>query len=200
VVRFLFFNSTIISDFSIYDMKPRKDIFFLVGFMGVGKSHLGQRLAWQLNREFVDTDELIEDREQMSISSIFSERGELAFRTLEREVIRGLIPKKNLVVATGGGLPIYGNLMDVLLQNGTTIYLEANEKLILNRLVKEKEHRPLLKNKTDLEIEVYILESLNTRSPIYEKAHLIFDLRGDFKKDEQDFLAMFKPPLAEFEW
>jgi len=179
---------------------PRKDIFFLVGFMGVGKSYLGQRLAWQLNRTFVDTDQLIETREQQSISTIFSERGELAFRYLEGEVIRGLIPEKNLVVATGGGLPVYGNLMDVLLQNGTTIYLEANEKLIFNRLIQEREHRPLLKNKTDLEIKDYISETLKIRSPIYEKAHLIFDLRGDYKRDEDDFLAMFKPPLIEFDW
>jgi len=111
-----------------------------------------------------------------------------------------LIPEKNLVVATGGGLPVYGNLMDVLLQNGTTIYLEANEKLIFNRLIQEREHRPLLKNKTDLEIKDYISETLKIRSPIYEKAHLIFDLRGDYKRDEDDFLAMFKPPLIEFDW
>lgn len=168
--------------------------------MGVGKSYLGQRLAWQLNWEFVDTDQLIEERAEESISTIFSEQGEKAFRNCESEVIRALLPKKNLVVATGGGLPIYGNLMDVLLQNGTTIYLEANEKLILNRLIKEKAHRPLLKDKTNLEIESYISETLEVRSPIYEKAHLIFDLRGDFKQDEQDFLAMFKPPLIEFDW
>ncbi len=163
--------------------------------MGVGKSYLGQRLAWQLNREFVDTDELIEMREETSIASIFSEQGERTFRQLESDVIRALIPKKNLVVATGGGLPIYGNLMDVLLQNGTVIYLEGNEKLIFKRLIREKEHRPLLADKTDLEIQTFISDSLNNRSPIYEKAHLIFDLRGDFKKDEQDFLEMFKPPM-----
>ncbi len=168
--------------------------------MGVGKSYLGQRLARQLNREFVDTDQLIETRQNQSISTIFSERGELAFRQLEGDVIRELIPKKNLVVATGGGLPIYGNLMDVLLQNGTTIYLEANEKIILQRLIQEKEHRPLLKDKTDFEIKAYISETLENRSPIYEKAHLIFDLRGAYKKDEEDFLAMFKPPLIEFDW
>ncbi len=168
--------------------------------MGVGKSYLGQRLAWQLNREFVDTDQLIEAHQNQSISAIFSDRGEMAFRNLESEIIRGLIPKKNLVVATGGGLPIYGNLMDVLLQNGTTIYLEANEKLIFKRLVQEREHRPLLKDKTDIEIMDYISETLAVRSLIYEKAHLIFDLRGDYKKDQDDFLAMFKPPLIEFDW
>ncbi len=174
---------------------PKKDIFFLVGFMGVGKSYLGQRLAWQLNREFVDTDQLIEMREEQSVSSIFAERGVNAFRKCESDVIQFLIPKKKLVVATGGGLPIYGDLMDVLLENGTVIYLEANEKLIFKRLIGEKEHRPLLKNKSDLEIQSFISETLNHRSPVYEKAHLIFDLRGDAKKDEQDFLEMFKPPI-----
>ncbi len=168
--------------------------------MGVGKSYLGQRLAQQLHRSFVDTDQLIEEREGQSISSIFLERGEMAFRGLESEAINGLISKKNLVVATGGGLPIYSNLMDVLLENGTTIYLEASQNLIFNRLIKEKAHRPLLKNKTNLEIEQYISETLELRSPIYEKADMIFDLRGDFEKDEQDFLAMFKPPFIELNW
>jgi len=164
--------------------------------MGVGKSYLGQRLARQLNWEFADTDQLIETQEQQSISTIFAERGELAFRQLETKVIQDLIPKKNMVVATGGGLPIYGNLMDVLLQNGTTIYLEANENIIFNRLIKERDHRPLLQDKTDLQIKAYISEILEIRSLIYEKSHLIFDLRGDYKTDENDFLAMFKSPFA----
>jgi len=181
-------------------MKTRKDIIFLVGFMGVGKSYLGQRLAWQLNREFVDTDHLIEEQKGQSISTIFSEQGEKAFRNFEREVIMNLLPKKNLVVATGGGLPIYGNLMDDLLQNGTTIYLEATERIIFSRLIQERENRPLLKNKTKIEIEAFISETLIHRTPTYEKAHVIFDLRGDFKQDEADFLAMFKPPLAALEW
>jgi len=168
--------------------------------MGVGKSYLGQRLAQHLNRTFIDTDQLIEEQEGQSISSIFAERGEIAFRNSESEAIHALISKKNLVVATGGGLPIYGNLMDVLLENGTTIYLEASENLIFDRLIEEKEHRPLLKNKTNLQIEEFISETLELRSPIYEKADMIFDLRGDFKKDEQDFLAMFKPPFIELNW
>ena len=181
-------------------MKTSKNIIFLVGFMGVGKSYLGQRLAWQLNREFVDTDQLIEERKGQSISTIFSEHGEMKFRNFEAEIIKTLLPMKNLVVATGGGLPIYGNLMDDLLQNGTTIYLEATERLIFNRLIEEKENRPLLKEKTKNEIEAYISETLVRRTPIYEKAHVIFDLRGDFKQDAADFLAMFKPPFTALEW
>jgi Shikimate kinase len=177
-------------------MKTRKDIIFLVGFMGVGKSYLGQRLAWQLNRTFIDTDQLIEEKKGKSISNIFSDHGEIAFRNYEKEVIKMLLPRKNLVVATGGGLPIYGNLMDDLLQNGITIYLEATEKLIFNRLIEEKENRPLLRDKTKTEIQSFISETLKQRSPTYEKAHVIFDLRGDFKQDEADFLAMFKPPMA----
>jgi len=168
--------------------------------MGVGKSYLGQRLAQQLQRRFIDTDQFIEERESQSISSIFSEQGEKAFRDIEKQVINSLITENNLVIATGGGLPIYGNLMDVLLKNGTTIYLEASENLIFHRLIEEKAHRPLLKNKTNIQIEEFIIETLAVRSPIYEKADMIFDLRGDFKKDEQDFLAMFKPPFVESNW
>ena len=181
-------------------MKTRKDIIFLVGFMGVGKSYLGQQLAWQLNRTFIDSDQLIEEKKGKSISNIFSDHGEITFRNYEKDVINLLLPRKNLVVATGGGLPIYGNLMDVLLQNGLTIYIEATEKLIYNRLIKEKENRPLLRDKTKTEIQSFISESLKQRSPIYEKAHVIFDLRGDFKKDEADFLAMFNPPMAALDW
>src|ERR1700677_1678501 len=76
----------------------------LIGFMGTGKSAVGRLIADQLHYGFVDTDELIESRTGKSISAIFAEDGEAAFREHERTVVRELTDRKRSVIATGGGL------------------------------------------------------------------------------------------------
>ncbi|MCC6726394.1 MAG: shikimate kinase, partial [Saprospiraceae bacterium] len=81
--------------------------FFLIGFMGVGKSFLGKALAERLGLPFVDLDEIIEEQEGMSISSIFSSKGEAYFRVVEASCLRNLASKDNLVIATGGGAPCF---------------------------------------------------------------------------------------------
>ena len=75
----------------------------LCGFMGCGKTSVGQALSFRLRWEFLDTDAMIEKREGKSIPQIFSQQGEQAFRQMEQQVARGLGRRKNAVISTGGG-------------------------------------------------------------------------------------------------
>src|SRR5258706_8902955 len=77
----------------------------LSGFMGTGKSSVGQLVAAQLHFTFLDTDHVIEARAGKTISEIFTEVGEPAFRELEKKVVAELLTRKKTVISTGGGLP-----------------------------------------------------------------------------------------------
>jgi len=167
-----------------------KKLIFLVGFMGVGKTYLGQQLAQQLYYDFLDTDQLIEAQQNQSIPTIFTKHGESVFRDYERQVTHELLNRERLVVATGGGLPCHHNLMATLCQNGTTIYLEASVDMIAERLANAPGDRPLI-NKKNTCSQLEIMTNLMTaRAPIYEKADYIFYLSGNKREDERDFLAM----------
>src|SRR5579872_6345401 len=78
----------------------------LIGFMGTGKSSVGQLVATQLHFTFLDTDHVIEARAGKTISEIFAEQGESAFRDLERKIVGELVARKRTVISTGGGLPV----------------------------------------------------------------------------------------------
>src|SRR5688572_15249289 len=103
----------------------------LTGFMGTGKSTVGRRLARRLGWTFVDTDELIEQREGRSIPDIFAQDGEPAFRDLETELARDLANSKNQVIATGGGMVLREENLRALEQAGAVVLLEAGIEEIL---------------------------------------------------------------------
>lgn len=114
----------------------------LIGFMGTGKSTVGQHLAERLDLEFVDSDEVIEERASREISSIFAEYGEEYFRDLEAEVIRNLSQQQDLVIATGGGVVLRQENIEQLQKKGIIILLTAEPEVILNRV--KDSNRPLL--------------------------------------------------------
>ena len=114
----------------------------ITGFMGAGKSTVGQLLARQLNREFVDMDELIEARAGMSIPQIFERQGEEAFRALERRLVYELALRNGLVIATGGGALVDDAMRETMTQSGLVVCLNASKADIRQRLG-ENENRPL---------------------------------------------------------
>jgi len=167
-----------------------KKLIFLVGFMGVGKTYLGKKLAQQLHYDFLDTDQLIEKEEGLTIADIFAQQGEPAFRDYENKIIQKLLDRTRLVVSTGGGLPCHHHLMSTLCQYGTTIYLEAPIDIIVKRLLENPEERPLIKA-LDESGKIDLLNDIMTqRAPCYERADYIFYLSGKKQEDEQDFLSM----------
>lgn len=95
----------------------------LIGMMGCGKTTCGRLLAEKLGRELVDTDALIEAREGRSVAAIFAEKGEPFFRDLETLVARKLSREENLVVATGGGMPLRRENRLALRENGVVVFL-----------------------------------------------------------------------------
>ena len=147
--------------------------FVLVGFMGAGKSILGQELADKMNIDFVDTDYAIEDQHGMSILSLFDQFGEKYFREIEANFIRSLNPNTPLVLAVGGGLPLFHDNMDFLNQHGYTIYLKHDADTLFDRLVDDKSKRPLLADLSSSELFSFIQNNLSVRSPFYERSKLI---------------------------
>jgi shikimate kinase len=139
----------------------------LIGFMGAGKTVVGEALAKKLNKEFVEMDSLIERKAGKSITEIFQHDGEIAFRELEIEVTKEVAKGKNLVIACGGGLVLNKINIDRLRNESIIVYLTASPRVILKRILNNGEERPLLKtpNKA-LEIQ----ELLKFRKLFYERA------------------------------
>ena len=164
-------------------------MIYLTGFMGAGKTTIAKALAKQLALPFYDTDQLIEEQEGKDINSIFKNDGELHFRTLEKEILESI--NKKSIVACGGGLPIYNNNIQLLNKKGTSIYLKASTSTLVSHLKNQKNNRPLLKNKTNNELEEHINTMLSTRENIYLKAK--YTINTDNKsKDEivEEILAL----------
>ena len=117
----------------------------ITGFMGSGKTTVGQILAQQLDRQFVDMDKLIEQRVGMSIPQLFRTRGEDSFRAIERGLAHELAAQSNLVIATGGGALVKAELRGLMARQGTLVCLNASKAEIQARLA-ENDGRPLAKN------------------------------------------------------
>lgn len=116
----------------------------LTGFMGTGKTAVGKRLAKRLGWRFADLDQLIEATAKMSIARIFAERGEVVFRRLERRCIRRLVRGRHQVIATGGGAFVDPTSRSQLRVSGPAICLTARAPVILSRVRRTIERRPLL--------------------------------------------------------
>ncbi len=133
----------------------------LTGFRGTGKTEIGKVLSSRLNAAFIDTDELIETRTGRSIPDIFHYEGEERFRSIEREVME-LLPQKDVIVSTGGGVVCNPKNMEHLRRNSTVILLVADINTIEKRLLKKP--RPPL---TGLPLHKEIAEMMDRRRQNY---------------------------------
>ena len=139
----------------------------LCGFMGCGKNTVGTVLARQLNREFLDTDRVIEQQAGMSVSEIFASRGEPEFRAMEREVCRRLAQKKDCVVATGGGALTFPENARSFREAGCpVVLLDVPLRVILRRLQNDTT-RPLLQQPDK---EQAARQLFDRRLPVYRAA------------------------------
>lgn len=142
----------------------------LVGFMGTGKSTIGQELAARLGKAFKDTDSEITRKMNMSIPDIFTQQGESGFREIESEVIREVLSGNEQVVATGGGAVLAEINREVMLTNGYVVALTASWEVIVDR-VRNDGNRPLIAGN----IEERVQTLLEQRRHAYDFAHLTID-------------------------
>ncbi len=136
----------------------------LVGFMGSGKSTVGRGAAAELQTRFVDMDRVIEEREGLTISEIFSLFGEPSFRQIEAEVAEELSREKGLVIATGGGVVLRPSNLEHLARQGILIHLRVNLEGALAR-TRSHSHRPLLRGE---DAEQRARRIFAERQPLYE--------------------------------
>ncbi len=149
---------------------------FLIGFMGCGKTHWGRQLSHKLQLPFFDLDSLIEEREGKTITEIFAELGEEYFRMLEKDVLHLFTEShESFVMATGGGAPCFFNNIDYMKRRGTAVWINCSIDCLYNRLIKEKETRPLIRSIPDNELRAFIIRKYGDRKIFYQQAQLILD-------------------------
>jgi len=141
-----------------------KTNIIIMGFMGTGKSATGRLVAKRLERSLIDMDAEIERRERRKIGDIFSQDGEPYFRKVEREVVKDLCKRENLIVAAGGGVVINPENVHDFSRTGVVICLSADASTILHRVASET-HRPLIEGG---EKARKITDLLEIRKPLYD--------------------------------
>ena len=144
--------------------------------MGSGKSTLGKALAVAKNVPFVDLDTYIATAEKMSVQDIFATKGEIYFRKKETFYLQEILQREgDCILSLGGGTPCFGNNMPLIKASGaTSIYLKYQPQSLTQRLLQEKDHRPLLAQIKEIDLEEFIRKHLFDRNPYYAQAtHII---------------------------
>ena len=133
----------------------------LTGFMGTGKTTVGHLLAKKLGRRFIDTDEVIEEKENRRIVDIFAQDGEAYFRAAEKQAVEQAGALSSCVIATGGGVVLDKENMDKLRAGGVIVNLHAPLELILARTAGGG--RPLLNEQSREQVAARMAQ----REPFY---------------------------------
>ena len=197
-------------------------IISLIGFMGCGKSSVGRKLSQLLCCPFIDLDEVVEARAGKSVSEIFEEDGEAAFRSLELESLKGILCKESArqwtplapshfvgpspyagVLALGGGTVMTEECAELVRKNTCCIYLRASVNTLLERLSSNTSNRPLLtrdphaalqgaQRRGNPSLHSRIDELMSQRSSTYEKTANII-IDTDGKSIEQICSEIVRP-------
>jgi shikimate kinase len=144
--------------------------FFLIGFMGSGKTHWGKIWAEVYGLNFIDLDEVIEIKEGKTIATVFENDGEAYFRQTEAATLRSFDGAENVIIACGGGTPCFLGNMQWMNEHGTTIYLSSTAPEIFKRVLSKQEKRPLISKMNEEELLFFIEQKLNERAPFYAAA------------------------------
>lgn len=157
-----------------------KNNIYLIGMMGSGKSTIGRLLSENLYYRFIDADDyLVDHSDYDSINEIFLRKSEKYFRTLENEVMKELSTFEKTIVATGGGVILDNQNIEMMQSSGLVVYLKSSIDNLVQRL-KGSENRPLLKD-VDLEKKLNALD-LKRNDKYLEASDLIVDI--SFKEKE----------------
>ena len=144
-----------------------------MGYMGSGKTKIGKKLAQLYAVPFIDLDAAIEKHEGASISNLVAQKGELYFRKVERKLLEATLAVEGpFVLSVGGGTPVYYNNMELLLDACTVVYLQGNVGALYQRLVNNRQERPLIAHLPEDELKEFIAKHLFERNPVYMQAQL----------------------------
>ena len=144
--------------------------------MGCGKTHWGKQLSRKLEIPFFDLDEQIVSSEGRSINDIFEKDGEEYFRLKEKEVLYILSEShEDFVMACGGGTPCFYNNIDYMNRTGVTVWINSSVDSLFERLIKEKQGRPLIRDLSDEQLRSYITKKYADRRIYYQQALVIID-------------------------
>lgn len=166
----------------------------LTGFMGTGKTTVGHLVAARLNRDFVDMDSLIEQRQGRPISQIFAVEGEAYFRRLEAELCQELAGQTALVIATGGGALIPEANLRVMAQSGLVFCLNCEPEILWQR-IGQSEDRPMLAGRDEGRF-ARLAALLAQRGPAYQR--VLYQLDVTYLSPEEvagQVCAMSNTPL-----
>lgn len=161
-----------------------RSIVFL-GMMGCGKSAIGKMVARRLGLEFVDADSEIELAAGRSVADIFADYGEEEFRRLEEKVIKRVLEDGPVLLALGGGAFMAERTRDIIARYGLSVWLKGDLDLLLERVGRKPNKRPLLKTGNPREILQHLLE---VRNPVYAKAELHIQSQGGTKSDMRNIV------------
>ena len=151
-------------------------ILFLVGYAGSGKSTLAKRLSRRLQLKHIDTDKRVEKLEGATIADIFYYQGEEYFREAERRALESVEHEGDMIIATGGGLPTWGDNMAWMREHGVVVYLRRSAEQILSRLSDYgREKRPMFRGKSDEELLMFMREQMAQREKYYVEADITVD-------------------------
>ncbi|MFO8053674.1 MAG: shikimate kinase [Bacteroidales bacterium] len=165
---------------------------YLLGFMGSGKSTLGKRLSRSMGYNFVDTDQVFEDRYNIEIPHYFKLYGEAQFREIEQTILQETFTLKNTIISTGGGTPCYSDNLSEMKKHGLCIYLKLPAATLHQRLLHTTRLRPLIENLDDTKLLDYIHKNLIVRETYYNKANLVVSGVNLRAKDLEAILSHYK--------
>ena len=157
----------------------------LLGYMASGKSSIGRRLSEKMNIPLLDLDDYISEKENLSVSEIFQQKGEVYFRKIEHEYVKEVLnTNTTFILALGGGTPCYGdNMKFINSTDAMSIYLEGSTKNMIDRLIRKKTKRPLVASLSDEQIPEFVAKHLFERRHFYEQAKTIIKIDNKKKKD-----------------
>lgn len=151
-------------------------IISLLGYMGSGKSHVSKNLSKKLNFPLIDLDQKISEDNLLSIPEIFQTKGEIFFRKEEKRVLENILnEEKDIILSLGGGTPVYYNNMDLINEKSKSIFLRASVKTLTERVLLQKNTRPLIAKLNDDDVPEFIAKHLFERNPFYSKSHFTVD-------------------------
>jgi len=159
----------------------------IVGYMGSGKSLVGKKLSSKIKLPFIDLDDEIAKKYQMSISNIFETKGEIEFRNIERKVLLSVLNRKEkTIISLGGGTPCYfDNMVHVKNKTKQIYFINTSLEILTERLFNEKEFRPIIsrfKNKNEL--KNFIAKHIFERKTFYNMSTYKIDCSNKKTIDE----------------